>query len=167
LRLFSLYANGNAVELNNAKNLKTNPISFMKMDCENIDSEVKKFHINRVESAGLANTITGNLTFKLPIFEYTFNRILSKVDAPESGYIIFEDNFHPFWTAKVDGITQKIEQVNFTYKGIKIDKGIHEVEFIFNPWIVKYLWTLYYVVLLLVVVIAFFSISLGKLRTLK
>jgi len=55
------------------------------------------------------------------------------INAPEKSLLAVADNNYPGWVATVDGKPATIETVNLTQRGIRIEKGEHQVFFEFRP----------------------------------
>jgi hypothetical protein len=85
------------------------------------------------------NTIEGFLRDSLRyknhgyLWSYTGDKLEWKIDAPTAGYISFIDNWDSNWKVFVDGEEKKIELLFGTFKSVAIEKGEHNIEFIYKP----------------------------------
>jgi len=67
------------------------------------------------------------------VTEYNGNILMLKVDAPESGYISFIDNWDPYWRASLDGQPTDVFQLFGTFKSVSVPAGIHKIVFAYCP----------------------------------
>ena len=58
--------------------------------------------------------------------------------------MMFLDNYHPYWHARLDGKEIPIYRANFTFKLVQVPSGVHEIEWVFDPYPVKWGWLLFY-----------------------
>jgi uncharacterized membrane protein YfhO len=47
--------------------------------------------------------------------------------------LVLAENFYPGWIAKVDGVERTIMRVNYNQRGLLLDSGRHDVEFVYRP----------------------------------
>ncbi len=59
--------------------------------------------------------------------------LVVEVDARESGYLSFIDNWDPFWTAGLDGEPREIELLFGTFKSVRIPAGKSSISFVYRP----------------------------------
>lgn len=76
--------------------------------------------------------------------DFTLNRVKVKVTMPQDGLMMFLDNYHPYWRARLDGKEISIYRANFTFKLVQVPAGVHEIEWVFDPYPVKWGWLLFY-----------------------
>ena len=50
------------------------------------------------------------------------------------GMVILADAYYPGWYATVDGKSTPTYEVDFTFRGVVVPKGTHEVAFHYRPW---------------------------------
>ena len=67
-------------------------------------------------------------------YEYTGDRLGMELDLPRDGYVSFIDNWHPDWTAAVDGKAAGLELLFGTFKSVKVPEGTHRVVFAYKPF---------------------------------
>ena len=67
------------------------------------------------------------------VTEYDGENLQVEVESTEAGYLSFIDNWDPFWTAKVNGETAKLEKLYETFKSVKIPAGKSTVRFEYRP----------------------------------
>ena len=64
---------------------------------------------------------------------YSPNRIDLGVEASQDSELILTDTYYPGWQALVDQGEIKIKKYNQIFRSIKIEKGDHQVSFVFKP----------------------------------
>ena len=59
-------------------------------------------------------------------------------DSEEDSFIVFSEIFYPNgWEVYVDGVLSSHFDVNYILRGMFIEKGSHEIEFVFKPDAIK------------------------------
>ena len=71
------------------------------------------------------------------ILHYRPDSIHLKVSANRSTFLVLNDIYYPGWKCYVDGVPQTILRCNYLFRAIKIQKGNHNVRFLFKPLFVK------------------------------
>ena len=61
------------------------------------------------------------------------HRIVIDVETPDSGYLVLNDPYHPWWFAQVDGQETKILQANVLFRAVAVPAGRHRARFTFRP----------------------------------
>ncbi len=56
-----------------------------------------------------------------------------EVDASAAGFLVLNDAWHPWWTARVDGEAVDIYRANVLFRAVLVPAGHHVVSFGFNP----------------------------------
>jgi hypothetical protein len=56
-----------------------------------------------------------------------------EVDAPARSLLVLTDTWYPGWTVTVDGERAPLERVNWHFKGVYLEPGVHRVRFEFRP----------------------------------
>lgn len=69
----------------------------------------------------------------IDIEEYKLNQIKTKINIPESGYIVLKQAYYPGWKAYIDGKKVSIDKVNGIFIGIPVEAGLHDIKFKFMP----------------------------------
>jgi len=68
---------------------------------------------------------------------YGPNQVQLKVSASMDTFLVLNDIHYPGWKCYVDGVQTKIYRCNFLFRAIRLQKGDHNVCFIFDPPLVK------------------------------
>ncbi len=54
-------------------------------------------------------------------------------NAKNAGYLFTSELFYPGWKIYVDGIETPIQRINYYFRGVPIEEGIHTIEMIYAP----------------------------------
>jgi hypothetical protein len=71
------------------------------------------------------------------ILLYSPNQVQLKVKSNMDTFLVLNDIYYPGWKCYVNGVSKKIHRCNFLFRAIKLQKGDHNVHFIFEPLLVK------------------------------
>jgi hypothetical protein len=63
----------------------------------------------------------------------TADHVFCEVYTNAPGALVLRDAFYPGWEALVDGEPVRVEQADFMFRAVVLEKGFHKVEFVFNP----------------------------------
>lgn len=63
----------------------------------------------------------------------TNTRVELSVDAPEGGFVVLNDPYHPWWHAYINGSTTVMFRANVLFRAVYVPPGRHRVEFVFRP----------------------------------
>ncbi len=77
--------------------------------------------------------VSTNAVVPLNSSNYLSWRIKTSFTAPNDGALLFISKYEPDWKAYVDGKKEKIYQANYLEMGIFVTKGLHTVEFKYEP----------------------------------
>jgi membrane protein YfhO len=67
--------------------------------------------------------------------------VVIEAEAPQDGFLLLADTFHPGWTAQVDATPTPIYRANISVRGIQLPKGRHDVRFTYEaPGFTRGLW---------------------------
>jgi hypothetical protein len=85
--------------------------------------------------------ISSDLPMKMPeapltkgsITAYHHARVGAEIDMPGPGILLLMDNWHPSWSATVDGAPAYIGKVNQAFRGIVLSAGKHTIEMSYRP----------------------------------
>lgn len=77
--------------------------------------------------------IPGSCDIPVKINSYTSNKIEISTNSPESCILFLSDNYYPGWSASVDGKRTKIYRADFTFRAVAVPKGIHTIDFEYEP----------------------------------
>ncbi len=67
------------------------------------------------------------------IVRYENTVIDIEVDAAESGFVVLNDVWHPWWFATIDGSPAKVHKANVLFRAVIVGPGRHQVRFEFAP----------------------------------
>jgi len=67
------------------------------------------------------------------ILRYTNTEIDIDVDAPDGGFLVVNDVWHPWWRADADGQPVDILRANVLFRAVQVGPGTHRVHFAFEP----------------------------------
>lgn len=68
------------------------------------------------------------------ILNYGNTQISIETEAPDGGWLVLTDVWHPWWTATVDGTPAQIERADVAFRAVRLPAGRHRVEFRFEPF---------------------------------
>lgn len=80
-----------------------------------------------------ANQNSTNRVIPQQIVSYETWRVTSSVNAPSDGWLLFNTKYEPDWKAYVDGKKTPVYPANYLLMGVPVTKGVHSVEFRFEP----------------------------------
>lgn len=99
----------------------------------------------------------------ITIKNYQENKVQLKVSNTRKGVLVLADSFYPGWRAFVDGKTATIYPANIMFRGLIIDKGEHEITFIYQPgWFLPTI-----IISLLSILICLFLLFFEKIKIWK
>ncbi len=67
------------------------------------------------------------------ILTYENSRIEIEAEAPDGGWLVLTDIWHPWWECRVDGVSTVIEQADVAFRAIPVKPGRHRLSFRFRP----------------------------------
>lgn len=67
------------------------------------------------------------------IIQYSPNRVSVETKSQKSSFLVLTDSFDPGWRATIDSNPTKIYRTDYAFRGVKIPKGRHIVEFVYQP----------------------------------
>src|SRR5260370_36300040 len=67
------------------------------------------------------------------IQRYATTEIDLEADAPDGGFLVLNDVWHPWWRAELDGHPPEILKANVLFRAVRVGPGIHRVRFAFEP----------------------------------
>jgi hypothetical protein len=67
------------------------------------------------------------------ILRYANTEVDIEADAPNGGFLVLNDAWHPWWRAEVDGRPADILKANVLFRAVPIGPGTHRVHFAFEP----------------------------------
>ncbi len=81
--------------------------------------------------AGAPNGIAAGSTH---IVAYRNTEVEIEADAPQGGFVVLNDVWHPWWRASVDGVPAGILKANVVFRAVVVPPGKHIVRFSFHPF---------------------------------
>jgi len=70
---------------------------------------------------------------KVEIISEKNNRLQLLVNSTEDNLLVLSDTYYPGWKAFVNGKETKIYRADYTFRGIPLNAGTHQVEFVYDP----------------------------------
>jgi len=67
------------------------------------------------------------------IERYANTEIDIEADAPDGGFLVLNDVWHPWWRAEVDGLPTDILKANVLFRAVPVGPGRHRLHFVFAP----------------------------------
>jgi hypothetical protein len=67
------------------------------------------------------------------IIDYANTRIEIDADAPDGGWLVLNDVWHPWWHATIDGADAPVLRANGMFRAVAVTPGHHIVQFSFHP----------------------------------
>jgi hypothetical protein len=67
------------------------------------------------------------------IERYANTAIDIEADAPDGGFLVLNDVWHPWWRAEVDGLPTDILKANVLFRAVPVGPGRHRLHFVFAP----------------------------------
>ena len=80
-----------------------------------------------------APATTANGPVDVVIKSYENTRVEIEVSAPNAGFVVLNDVWHPWWTATVDGEDADILQANVIFRAVQVPAGKSRIVFEFKP----------------------------------
>ncbi|MCC0003085.1 MAG: hypothetical protein H6871_09015 [Methylobacteriaceae bacterium] len=68
------------------------------------------------------------------ILSYGNARIEVEAEAPDGGWLVLTDIYHPWWEASLDGRPAPIEQADVAFRAVRLPPGKHRLSFRFRPF---------------------------------
>ncbi|MCI0528461.1 MAG: YfhO family protein, partial [Nitrospira sp.] len=67
------------------------------------------------------------------IVSYGPTRVVIRVHMEHAGFLVLSDSYFPGWLAFVNGMERKIYLTNYFIRSVFLDRGVHTVEFVYQP----------------------------------
>jgi hypothetical protein len=67
------------------------------------------------------------------IVGYANTEVDIEANAPNGGFVVLNDAWHPWWRAEVDGRPTEILRANVLFRAVPVSPGTHRVRFAFEP----------------------------------
>lgn len=83
-------------------------------------------------------SVTKNGKGSVEVVSYTPNKVILKGKTIGNGILVLTDNYYPGWKALIDGKEVFLQRANYTFRGVAVPKGEHEIVFVYQPDSFKY-----------------------------
>ena len=94
--------------------------------------------------------ITAPLTTKsTKLISYKPNYINIETDTNASSMLYLSDTYYPGWNAYVDSKPTKIYKANYAFRAVLVPKGVHKIEFSYQP--ISFLYGMYLSILSIII----------------
>jgi hypothetical protein len=67
------------------------------------------------------------------ILRYTNTEVLIEADAPEGGFLVLNDLWHPWWYGYINDDITEVRRANLMFRAVTLPPGRHSVRFTFRP----------------------------------
>jgi hypothetical protein len=67
------------------------------------------------------------------ILDYSHRQITIEAEAPDGGFLVLNDPWHPWWSAYIDGYPTEIFRANLLFRAVQLPPGRFQVIFRFRP----------------------------------
>jgi len=124
------------------ENKQVLPRAFLAFNYEILDKEntLKRIfdkNFNPRDAVILEEKLPINLgkdeNAKVTIEKYEQNKIALSTNSKANALLFLSDNFYPGWTVTIDGKNAKVYKADYTFRAVPVEKGEHEVVFLYNP----------------------------------
>ncbi|EKD85659.1 MAG: hypothetical protein ACD_37C00664G0008, partial [uncultured bacterium] len=127
-------------------------------------SPTTTFYIHNSEALRGLSSTPMELKVNYKILDFTPNRVKISASMPEEGFLYYLDTFDKFWEATVNNEPTKVYRANFNFKAIRLPAGACIVEWIYNPYPIKYGWIAFYILFLLLLGLMGYSILGNRIK---
>lgn len=128
--------------LNDLKNNKFDPRSYAILE-ESPETLYLKFGISDSDGEMLdskdvnciANVVTQKDNFEnIVIEDYGNESVKIKASVNKDGLLILGDTWYPGWKVFVNNVEKKMYRVNYIQRGVFLENGSHDIEFVYAPF---------------------------------
>jgi len=81
--------------------------------------------------AGERDRVRGNR--EVEFISESNNKLSLKVEAETESILVLSDTYYPGWKVFVNGKEEKILRANYNFRAVPLSKGVHQVEFRYDP----------------------------------
>lgn len=85
------------------------------------------------ESINNINNLPCEQAYGADILSYESQKVVLMASLSQPGILALNDTCYPGWKAYVDGREAKILNINYLFRGVLLEKGLHRVEFRYEP----------------------------------
>jgi hypothetical protein len=64
---------------------------------------------------------------------YENTQVRVSVEAPDGGWLVLNDVWHPWWRVEVDGVAAPVLRANVIFRAVALPPGARQVRFFFDP----------------------------------
>lgn len=68
------------------------------------------------------------------ILAYENTQVRVGVDAPDGGWLVLNDMWHPWWRVEIDGVPATLLQANVLFRAVAVPAGARNIRFYFAPF---------------------------------
>jgi len=68
---------------------------------------------------------------------YTPGEVVIDTGYQQGGLLVFTDIYYPGWKVWVDGVRKELLNVDYIFRGVFLEKGVHKVRFVYDPLSIK------------------------------
>lgn len=68
------------------------------------------------------------------LLDYGTTRVDVAASAPDGGWLVLTDIWHPWWECRLDGAPAPIERADVAFRAVRLPPGAHRLEFRFRPF---------------------------------
>lgn len=101
------------------------------------DFNINKTVLLREKGTKRNNKLTLMQNEQTIVKTYQPNYVKVMTNSLNNGYLILLDAYYPGWKVLIDNKESKILNANYIYRAVKVTKGKHKIEFIFDPVSIK------------------------------
>lgn len=131
------YVNGNAWFVDSIKQV-SNPDDEIKSLASFNTASNAVFNANDFSSIKLKTTYTVDSLASIKLVDHQPNKLTYRTNNSNEGVAVFSEMYYPYgWKATIDGQIVPHFRVNYALRALEIPAGSHEVEFSFEPKVVK------------------------------
>jgi len=91
-----------------------------------------KIILERPLAGRLSSFDTVEASSSAEIVENTINHLTVRARLSRPGLLVLSENFYPAWKAFVDGKETEIHRANYTFRAVFLNRGDHQVRFVFQ-----------------------------------
>ncbi len=132
LRLRNVIKSG---EFNTAELSDTLPRSFLVVNVnqENLQ-DFKENMRPHIELESNQTSLSPDVYMARPahFLKYEPEHVSIQAESDSGGYLVLTDVFHPYWSARIDGIAAEIIPAFHAFRAVKIPAGAHRIDFFCN-----------------------------------
>ncbi len=129
-------ANGNAWFIDSLKIVKGDNAAILALN----EINTKNVAVIKEEFTGQINSkkFQKDSLAKIELVDYKMNHLVYESQSNQEAFAVFSEMYYPKgWQAFINGEPVNHVQVDYTLRGLSIPKGKHQIEFKFEPQVIK------------------------------